>query len=227
MKEIEKIEKTVGLVFRNKELLINAITHTSFINENLIDYTYCNERLEFLGDAILELAVRLYLYERFRDQGEDVLTEKKKSLTNQHFLARLARDLHLDQFLRLGRGETFSGGPRKDSILADALEAMIGAIYLDRGFQDAAAFFFNLVPDDLITDPQFDDPKSRLNSWASKNRHLTAYRITKEEGEPHSKTFHVEILIDSKPAGKGKGRSKKMAEQEAARKALKKIGYDL
>ncbi len=223
MKDLEKIEKTIGIKFRNKKLLLNALTHTSYAHEHDIEYAECNERLEFIGDAILEMAVRIFLYEKFSDQSEDILTDKKKSLTNQQFLAQLARIVGIDKFLLLGRGELLNEGKNKDSILADTLEAIIGAIYLDQGFKAASKFFFCLVPETLILDPQFDDPKSQLNYWATKNHLTVSYRIIKEEGEPHKKVFFVETLIEKKVIGQGKGKSKKRAEQEAARKALKKL----
>ncbi len=223
MPDIETIEKTIGVRFRNKELLVTALTHTSYANENQIGYEFCNERLEFLGDAILELVVRYFLFEKFTRLGEDILTEKKKSLTNRQFLARQARDIGLDQFLRLGRGEAASGGNLKDSILANVLEAVVGAIYLDQGFEAAFTFFFSLVPPAAMIDPAFDDPKSQLNSWVTKHRRTLIYRIVREEGEPHCKFFFVEVVIDNKTICAGEGRSKKTAEQDAARKALEQL----
>jgi len=223
MSDIETIEKAIGVRFHKKELLVTALTHASYANENQIGYEFCNERLEFLGDAILELVVRYFLFEKFAHFGEDILTEKKKSLTNRQFLAQRARDIGLERFLRLGRGEAASGGKHKDSILANVLEAVFGAIYLDQGFEAAFAFFFALVPPATIADPAFEDPKSQLNSWATKHRRTLSYRIVREEGAPHRKFFYVEVVIDNETISAGEGKSKKTAEQDAARKALEQL----
>jgi ribonuclease-3 len=226
MRQIRDIEEQIGYEFRDKELLLTALTHSSFASENQIDYALCNERLEFLGDAILELVVRDFLYEKFPQLGEDKLTEKKKSLTHQRFLAHLARQIGLDRLVRLGRGEAASGGDEKDSIMANVLEALLGAVYLDQGLSAARAFFFAHVPGDAIAAPAFDDPKSELNTWATTHQHTIIYRITREEGAPHQRLFYVEVVIDDQTIGSGEGRSKKMAEQDAARKALAQLLED-
>ncbi|MEO0225479.1 MAG: ribonuclease III [candidate division WOR-3 bacterium] len=223
MFKIEEIERLIGFEFHNKDLLITALTHTSYANEHNLGYVRSNERLEFLGDAILEMAVRLFLFEKYADQSEDVLTEKKKSLTNRQFLARLARNIEIDRFLLLGRGEMVTGGREKESILANVFEALIGAIYLDQGFQKVYNYIFNILPRAMISDQDFDDPKSRLNAWATKGKHTVAYRVIHEEGEPHRKFFRIEVLIDGEPVSLGQGRSKKIAEQDAARKALERL----
>lgn len=223
MLQVPDIEGQLRFEFHDKELLLTALTHSSFASENQIHYARCNERLEFLGDAILELVVRDFLYEKFPELGEDDLTEKKKSLTHQRFLARMARQIGLDRFVRLGRGEAASGGREKDSIMANVLEALLGAVYLDQGLSAARAFFFAHVPHDTISEPAFDDPKSRLNTWATSHQHTIIYRITREEGAPHQRLFYVEVVIDEQAIGSGEGRSKKMAEQDAARKALEQI----
>jgi ribonuclease-3 len=205
-------------VFRDPRLLEQALTHRSADNRN-------NERLEFLGDAMLGLVVAEELYRRFPDADEGQLTRLRAALVRKETLASIAASLRLGDFLRLGEGELKSGGFRRESILANALEALLGAIHLDGGFAACRERIVKLYEDrfsgldpDLLT----KDPKTELQEWLqARRRPLPVYRLLKTEGEPHDRRFTVECIIEELPVPlQGEGRSRRAAEQEAAGRAL-------
>lgn len=201
-------------------LLKQALTHSSYLKHKPKHTTKSNETLEFLGDAVLELLVREHLFKKYPQVREGKLNDLKKQYTSTDALARIARRLRLGKYLILDTGEERSGGRRKTSNIANSLEALIGALYLDRGLVYTKRFvrknFFNVKP--LCT----RDYKSLLNSWATSRQRSVSYRVTKEIGPQHRKIFHVTVYLQGKKAGSGSGKNKKAAEQKAAQAFLKK-----
>lgn len=214
-------EKRLGYRFRHPELLEAALTHRSFAHEQGRDDHY--ERLEFLGDAVLGLAAAEWLYRRYPDLPEGELSKLKGHLVSRPVLARHARGLELGRELRLGVGEERSGGRRKASLLADVFEAVLGAVYLDAGLEEAVALARPLLEDGLErrSGHLHDDPKTVLQEAVqARGWGLPEYELVKESGPDHAKTFTVECRLQGEAAGVGEGRSKKIAEQEAAAEAL-------
>jgi ribonuclease III len=217
---IQRIQYT----FRNQSLLAEALQHSSFVNEVRDQNLRDNERLEFLGDAVLNLVIGHLLMEHFPDLTEGDLSKKRALLVNEASLATVARTINLGSYLRLGKGEEHSNGRNKDSLLANALEAVFAAIYIDGGFDSIFSVirhhFFEALKE-LHTSTTDQDHKGRLQELAQlKNKDTPTYKIVKETGPDHAKTFCVELeIFDIKTDGQG--RNKKMAEQNAAKKALK------
>lgn len=209
-------------VFTNQELLTQALTHKSWVNEHA-GVRESNERLEFLGDAILEFIISQELYKEFPNKPEGYLTSLRANLVNTDNLASLARRLDLGSYLYLAKGEEETGGRTNSSLLADTVEAIIGALFLDRGIDTAYEFIkVNLVSEipDKVAKP-LKDPKSRLQEYVqAKGLSTPKYRVLEEVGPDHNKSFTVEVYVDSKAWGKGIGKSKNSAEQEAATSAL-------
>ena len=221
---IGELEKKIGYQFRDKSLLKQALTHSSFANEQRINKLKDYERLEFLGDAVLELISSDYLYARFTQIPEGELTKKRASLVCEPSLAYCAREFGLPQFLLLGKGEDMTGGRNRDSIVSDATEALLGAIYLDGGFANAKEFVLNFILNDIEHKQLFYDSKTILQEIVQeKGTHLVEYRLIKEEGPDHSKSFTVEALINGESMGTGTGHTKKAAEQAAALEAIRRI----
>lgn len=217
--------------FKNKALLEEALTHKSFVNERRGANRRHNERLEFLGDAVLSLVISEHLAGRYPQLSEGALSKLKAGLVSESSLAAAARRLDLGASLRLGRGEELSKGREKHSLLADALEAVIAAIYLDGGLEAGRAFTLDVLDEELnrISSPQTkpggDDYKTRFQEWCQLHHEaLPRYIMVKESGPDHQKCFEVEVEIASQVAGFGVGRSKKEAEQMAAKQALEKHG---
>lgn len=224
MKQIKKLEQKIGYQFRKKELLERAITHSSYANEQRLGRLCCNERLEFLGDAVLELVSSEYLFEHFPQMPEGELTRLRASLVCEPTLAFCASELELGSFLNLGRGEEMTGGRQRDSITSDALEAVIGAIYLDGGFASAKEFVLHHVLNDMENKKLFFDSKTIFQEMVQgKIQGEISYRLIGEDGPDHNKTFTVEVWIDDSCLGKGNGRTKKAAEQMAAYHAICKL----
>lgn len=219
------LQTNLGYEFGRHSLLKHAITHSSFVHEQKLDPTDSNERLEFLGDAVLELCVSDFLYHRYPEMSEGDLTKKRAALVCEASLASLARTLKIGEFILLGQGEAAEGGREKDSILSDVLESILGAVFLDGGIEEVRALVFRLY--EPIADKasrQAKDYKSALQEYLQKNSHETAaYTIIKEEGLPHKKTFTAQAEHKGKILGTGTGGSKKIAEQKAAKMALKKL----
>lgn len=219
-KKTTPLQKKLGYQFNDQLLLRQALTHRSAGLKH-------NERLEFLGDAVLNLVIADLLYQQFSSAQEGELTRRRASLVNRNTLALVAQELSLGEYLTLGIGERRSGGFRRESILADALEALIGAIYLDTGFaacyQCIKAWFNQRMA--YLQPEQQKDPKTRLQEWLQADQKpLPKYQITGVEGEPHLQFFTVSCTIDAlNLVVEGKGSSRRLAEQEAAQKALEQI----
>lgn len=215
------LEKKLGYRFRDPALLDRALTHRSFANERGLDRHY--ERLEFLGDAVLGLVAANWLFEQHPDQPEGELSKLKSSLVSARSLARHARRLGLGEALQLGVGEARSGGRTKRSLLADSMEAVFGAVYLDGGLDSAAKVVRSLLELNTGEDPgrHPGDPKTELQEAAqARGWALPEYRLVAEEGPDHQKIFRFDCLLEGEIRGRGEGRSKKVAEQAAAAQAL-------
>lgn len=225
MSSLDELMVAIGHVFNNRELLQLALTHASYANESGEKGDY--ERLEFLGDAVLELIVSHMLVIRFPEEGEGQLSRLRASAVNRRTLAAIARRLGLGDHLRLSHGEQKTGGRNKDTLLADVFEAVIGAIYLDGGFGAASAFverYFDLLFAGVNAELLFSDYKTRLQevSQASLGRTPT-YRTVAASGPDHEKVFEIEVLVGERVLGNGSGTSKKQAEQAAAKMAYEAL----
>ena len=221
---MERLEQIIGYTFRNKKLLKQALTHSSYANEKKLGKLGCNERLEFLGDAVLELVSSDVLYAKFPQIPEGELTKKRASLVCEPSLAYCARQFDLPKYLLLGRGEDMTGGRMRDSIVSDATEALLGAIYLYGGFEKAREFVLKFILNDMEHKQLFYDSKTILQELVQeKGRQTVEYVLTKETGPDHNKQFSVDVLINGTPAGSGTGHTKKAAEQAAAYQAIR--GY--
>ena len=226
LKELRRLEKKLGVEFKNLELLNLALTHTSYSRE-MEDKILHNERLEFLGDAVLELASSTYLFEHFKDFSEGELTKARASIVCQPILAKLAAKIGLGEMLLLGRGEEASGGRERTTNLEDVFEAVIGAIYLDCGWEVARDYVMRqLAPEfkNVELGKNLKDYKSHLQEVVqSKPGGKIEYIELDSYGPDHMKTFDCAVKINGKIFGKGTGKSKKIAEQMAAQKALEKL----
>ncbi|HIZ23607.1 MAG TPA: ribonuclease III [Candidatus Blautia faecigallinarum] len=223
-KQLEKLEEIIGYTFKNKQLLTQALTHSSYANEKKLGKLRCNERLEFLGDAVLELISSHYLYEKFPQLPEGELTKKRASLVCEPSLAYCAREFSLPDFLFLGKGEEMTGGRNRDSIVSDATEALLGAVYLDGGFANAKEFVLRFILNDLEHKQLFFDSKTILQEMVQEmGGQPVEYQLIKEEGPDHNKKFTVNALVNGSPMGAGEGHTKKAAEQAAAYQAIRKI----
>lgn len=218
---LELLEERIGYRFQNIALLKQAITHSSFTNEQKINKMKDYERLEFLGDAVLELVSSEFLFCEYGDRREGELTKMRASMVCEPSLAFCARDLELGEFLLLGKGEENTGGRKRDSITSDAMEAVIGAIYLDGGMERAKEFIYRFILSDLEEKQLFYDSKTNLQELIQgKLKKEFHYVLVEENGPEHDKVFFVEIVMEDETIGKGQGRTKKAAEQEAAYEAL-------
>ncbi len=227
-KNLAELEKAINLDFKDKKLLDLAFVHKSYVNEHA-DHVAFNERLEFLGDAVLELAVTHFLYNRYPDQPEGDLTNWRSALVKGKNLAKVAKALKLGDYLLLSRGEDMSGGREKKYILANTMEALIGAIYLDKGYDCANEFIMtNIVSllEEIIEEGLHIDAKSRVQELTQERLNLTPhYELIEESGPDHDKHFIIGVYFGKKLAGKGEGPSKQEGEQAAARSALEKEGW--
>ena len=222
---MEAFEKKINYTFKNKELLETALTHSSYANEQR-GGAVCNERLEFLGDSVLSIIVSDYLYNNF-SLPEGRLTKLRASLVCEKTLCRFSRSLQVGQFLKLGRGERATGGADRDSLLADAFEAILAAIYLDGGMEPAKKHVMRFVLEELrhMEHENFKDYKTELQEVIHRNPEENLhYVLTGQSGPDHNKQFPVEVRLNSNVIGVGTGHSKKAAEQAAACKALELMG---
>lgn len=219
-----KLEETIGYSFRNPDLLKEALTHRSYLNENPAWRSAHNERLEFLGDAVLELAVTEYLYAKFPAEPEGRLTALRAALVNYQRLASVARDIGLERELRLSKGEAKDTGRGREVILANACEALVGALYLDSGYETAKRIVVNHVlvyVEEVILKELYRDPKSALQERMQEEAKLTPYyAVISETGPDHKKIFSVGVYAGEKLLAEGEGPSKQDAEIDAARQAL-------
>ena len=218
----------IGYTFRDPVLFEKAMTHSSYANEQRGRHLQHNERLEFLGDSVLGLITADYLYNHFSDLPEGQLTKLRAAVVCEQALYEIAKELGIDRELHLGRGEELGGGRSRPSILADAVEALLGAIYLDGGIDPARKFVLRFIParaEQARAGGSFTDYKTALQEIVQKNREETlSYQLAGESGPDHKKTFEVELLLNSNVFARGVGRSKKEAEQRAARQALELMG---
>jgi len=217
------LQEKIGYHYRDEEKLIQALTHRSFINELKVNAgRQHNERMEFLGDAVLELVVSDYLYQKYDEKSEGKLTKLRASLVCEPSLAACARSLGIGECLCLGKGESLTGGHERDSILSDALEALIGSIYLDGGIEAVSRFIHNEILQRLQDEGRFVDSKSRLQEYIQNfDAGELRYEIIRVEGPDHRKQYTVQAVWNNKKLEIGTGSSKKAAEQEAATKSLK------
>ena len=220
MADIKKFQDTIGYHFNNEALLIQALTHSSYANEKHMKKLSDNERLEFLGDAVLELTSSEFLFENYRNIPEGELTKLRASLVCEPTLALCTEEMNLGEYIFLGNGEDRTGGRKRKSILSDALEAVIGAIYLDGGFATAKEFILKYILTDIEHKQLFYDSKTILQAVVQGTHGKIEYVLVGESGPDHNKSFSVEVHIDGVAVCGGVGHTKKAAEQEAAYKAL-------
>lgn len=224
MKNMEEFEERIGYAFQDKRLLENALTHSSYANERHWTYNKNNERLEFLGDAVLELVSSDFIFHEHSSDMEGEMTKLRASLVCERSLADSARQIGIGQFIRLGKGETATGGRERNSILSDAFEAVIGAMYLDGGLEAAKSFVIRFVLTDIENKKLFYDSKTVLQEMVqAQGKGSICYEPISETGPDHAKVFEVSCLLDGTCVGTGMGHSKKMAEQNAAYEALCKL----
>lgn len=227
--KFEDFEERIGITFNNKALLKEAFTHRSYINEHRGSKLNHNERLEFLGDAVLELIVTRFLYDKYPNQNEGDLTSYRAALVNAVTLSGVARDIHINDYLMLSKGESKDVGRARDTILANAIEAVIGAIYLDQGYDVAQNFIeSHLFPltEKIVAEKLWLDAKSHFQEKAQDHAGVTpAYKTLEEVGPDHDKCFKVGVYLGNELVSGGEGRSKQEAEQDAARRALDKKGW--
>lgn len=222
--KIEEFQKNIGITFQDTKLLEHALIHSSYANERKMTKEQNNERLEFLGDAVLELVTSDYLYKTYNREPEGKLTKLRASLVCEPTLAICARDISLGNYVLLSKGEDMTGGRERDSILSDAFEAVIGAIYLDQGLDAAREFIKIHLLKDVENKVLFFDAKTHLQEIVQgEGSETLSYVLIKEEGPDHQKEFTVEARLGDKVIGMGKGRSKKTAQQHAAYQAIKKM----
>ncbi len=227
MPNFEDFEKKAKLHFKNKTLLKTALTHRSFMNENRGVVPEHNERLEFLGDAVLELISSEYLFAKYPEKPEGELTAIRAALVNTDSIADAARKLGMNDYLLLSKGESKDTGRARHFILANAFEALLGAIYLDRGYEAAREFVAENIlykTDEIVRKRLWQDPKSRLQEIIQEKESITpSYKLIKEVGPDHDKSFLSAVYAGEKELARGQGRSKQESEQEAARNALSKL----
>lgn len=228
MAELVELEQVIEYEFKQKGLLRQALTHSSFANEKRMKKLSDNERLEFLGDAVLEVVSSEFLYQNYPQMPEGDLTKFRASIVCEPTLALCSREIALGKYLYLGKGENLTGGRSRKSILSDAMEAVIGAIYLDGGFERAKEFIHKFILTDIEHKKLFYDSKTILQEVVQGNYVETLhYELLAEEGPDHDKNFRVEARIGEKAVGEGSGHTKKAAEQEAAYYALLKLNPKL
>ncbi len=224
---VKDLESNLGYIFNNKDLLYNALTHGSYCNEVKGSSLESNERLEFLGDAVLELVISEFLYKKYKDFSEGELTKMRAKIVCSNTLAEIALRLNIGEYIIMGKGEINQGGRKRKSILADSLEAIIGAIYLDNGLKKVKKFIFlhfKPIIQRINKEDLYYDYKTILQEKVqSEKKHELYYELIKEEGPDHNKIFYVDVIINNKKYGTGQGKNKKEAEQNAAKEALSYI----
>ena len=215
--KLKELQNTIGYSFKNERLLSHALTHSSYANEKHWDKSKCNERLEFLGDAVLELLSSEFLFRNYPTKPEGEMTKLRASLVCEPTLAFCAEAISLGEYLFLGKGEEQTGGRKRPSVVSDAMEAMIGAIYLDGGLANAKEFVLRFILNDIEHKQLFYDSKTILQEMVQAEfKDSLVYELLKEEGPDHNKSFEVCVKIGGRVIGHGIGRTKKAAEQVAA-----------
>lgn len=228
LKQVEKLENRIGYCYKNKEYALNALIHSSYVNENHLDAELKNnERLEFLGDAILDFVMGMMLYNNHPEMSEGEMSKTRALIVCEASLAECARSLGLGELMFLGKGEDANGGRNRPSILSDCLEALIGSIYLDGGIDEAEGFIMSLLGDTYqraVNGELFMDYKTRLQEELQKSGDMKIqYKLIEATGPDHDKSFKMAVYADNSLLGTGVGKSKKEAEQEAAKQALKSL----
>ena len=220
---MEKLCEALGYSFRNRELLVTALTHPSYGGDHHVPHY---QRLEFLGDAVLELTMSEYLFEKLPEVDEGKLTRIRAAIVREETLARAAKRISLGRYIRLSVGEERTGGRAKASILSDVMEAMFAAVYLDGGFECAKRAILCAMKEELNPETLQDhlDAKSRLQETMQKDGAMPEYRYVSMEGPAHAPVFHYQVYLGDRLLGKGSGTSKQSAQQEAARDALNRLG---
>lgn len=217
MNNLKELENNIGYVFKDKTLLKKALTHSSYANTNQLPLHSDNERLEFLGDAVLELISSEFLFDKFKEYDEGKLSKIRASLVCEVTLSYCTKEIHLEKYILLSPGEEKTGGRNRKSIKSDAMEALIGALYLDGGLNIARKFVLRYILTDIENKIKYHDCKTTLQEIVqAMHKDILTYELVREEGPDHEKTFYVEAKVGDYIIGKGKGNSKKEAEQEAA-----------
>ena len=229
MPDFKTFQTKISYIFRNKGLIEQAFTHRSYLNENRQSGREHNERLEFLGDAVLELVVTEFLYQKYPEKAEGELTAVRAALVNTQSISSAAVALGMNEYLLLSRGEAKDTGRARQIILANAFEALIGAIYLDAGYEPAAKFIASQLfdrADDIVANRLWQDSKSRFQEVAQEKTNITpSYQMLQQTGPDHDKRFVVGVFLNSEKIASGEGRSKQEAEQAAAEKGLQIKGW--
>lgn len=226
MELVNLLKNRYNIVFNNLELLKKAFTHSSYSNENRKDFSQNNERLEFLGDAVLELVVSNYLFRKYPNMAEGDLSRLRSSIVCEDSLSELAKKCEFDKYILLGRGEENANARNRSSLLCDLFEAFLGALYLDQGLSKVTEFL-DIVMLTKIENGDFDivtDYKTHLQELLQQRGKVSIeYKLVKEEGPAHNREFYVEVYFEGEQIGEGQGKSKKQAEQAAAKEAIKKF----
>ncbi|MBE6773207.1 MAG: ribonuclease III [Ruminococcaceae bacterium] len=225
--DFTELEERIGYKFKNITLLETAMTHSSYANEKQLSRE-CNERLEFLGDSVLGIITAEYFYHNLNHLPEGEMTKRRAACACEKSLFDFAKEIDLGKYILLGRGEERTGGRKRASILADAFEALIAAVYLDSGLEDARKFVLDFVKKAADKQTRLRDYKTELQEIVQKNPHEhLSYVLVGESGPDHDKRFEVEVNLNSNVVGCGVGRSKKLAEQQAAKQALELMGIKI
>lgn len=231
MENIKKFAEKIGIKFNDEKLLKQAFVHRSYINENRDHNTDHNERLEFLGDAVLELITTSFLYKKYPDTPEGELTSYRAALVRTESISETARELGMNDCLLLSKGESKDTGKARDYILANTFEATLGAIYLDQGYEKAEKFIAQILLhkiDEIVKNKQWKDSKSHVQEIAQDKLGITPeYKVIEESGPDHDREFLVGIYFEDKKIAEGRGKSKQIAEQEAAQNALESNNWDV
>ncbi len=220
---IEDLEKAAGHKFNNKDYLLTAVTHSSLMNERVINVTQDYERQEFLGDAVLELTVSDYLFRTYPDMDEGELTKLRASLVCEPTLAFCAKQLNLSDHILMGKGDDMQGSRYRDSIVSDVFEALIGAIYLDAGLEEARKFVMKFVLEDHEKKVLFTDSKTNLQRYVQQLGHKLEYDLVSQSGPEHDRIFEMAVIINGEEVARGSGHTKKSAQQHAAYYAYEKL----
>ena len=219
---IAEVEKEIGYCFKDKRLLLEAITHSSYVNEMRINKRSDYERLEFLGDSVLELISSEFLYEKYPEVPEGGLSKKRASMVCEPSLAICARNMNFGKYIFFGKGEELAGGREKESILSDVVEAVLGGIYLDSGLEAAKEYVYVNILSSLQEEELFVDSKSALQELVSQGiGGSLEYEIVEESGPEHDKLFTMSVSLDGNELARGSGHTKKSAQQKAAKEAIK------
>lgn len=223
-RKLEKLEQVIGYKFNDRDLLAHAMTHSSYANEKHWEKARNNERLEFLGDAVLELVSSDFLFHKNSHMPEGEMTRTRASMVCERALAYCAGEIHLGEYLMLGRGEEATGGRERASVVSDAMEALIGSIYLDGGFASAKEFIHKFILNDLENKQLFYDSKTILQEMVQgMGREALTYELLGEDGPEHNRVYETCAKIGGREIGRGQGRSKKAAEQMAAYRGILKL----